>query len=105
MIAPPPVEVRELRKVFRQTASGEPVVAIDRLDLDIAPREVVAVVGQTGCGKSTLFDLMIGLERPTAGSIFIGGKTPSATSIISAARSPPCSSRIACCRGVPRSTM
>jgi NitT/TauT family transport system ATP-binding protein len=62
--------------VFRQTASGEPVVAIDRLDLDIAPREVVAIVGQTGCGKSTLFDLMIGLERPTAGSIFIGGKTP-----------------------------
>ena len=76
MIAPPPIKVRQLRKVFRQTASGEPVVAIDRLDLDIAPREVVAIVGQTGCGKSTLFDLMIGLERPTAGSIFIGGKTP-----------------------------
>jgi len=76
MIAPPPIEVRQLRKVFRQTAPGEPVVAIDRLDLDIAPREVVAIVGQTGCGKSTLFDLMIGLERPTAGSIFIGGKTP-----------------------------
>jgi NitT/TauT family transport system ATP-binding protein len=76
MIAPPPIEVRQLRKVFRQAASGEPVVAIDRLDLDIAPREVVAIVGQTGCGKSTLFDLMIGLERPTAGSIFIGGRTP-----------------------------
>ena len=76
MIAPPPIEVRQLRKVFRQTASGEPVVAIDRLDLDIAPREVVAIVGQTGCGKSTFFDLMIGLEQPTAGSIRIGEKTP-----------------------------
>jgi NitT/TauT family transport system ATP-binding protein len=51
-------------------------VAIDRLDLDIAPREVVAIVGQTGCGKSTFFDLMIGLEQPTAGSIRIGEKTP-----------------------------
>jgi NitT/TauT family transport system ATP-binding protein len=76
MNGPPPIEVRQLRKVFRQTASGQSVVAIERLDLDIAPREVVAIVGQTGCGKSTFFDLMIGLEQPTAGSIVIGGKTP-----------------------------
>ncbi len=73
---PPPIEVRQLRKVFRQTASGEPVVAIAALDLHIAPREVVAIVGQTGCGKSTFFDLMIGLEHPTSGSIVIGGRTP-----------------------------
>ena len=49
---PPPIEVRGLRKVFRQTTSGQSVVAIDRLDLTIAPKEVVAIVGQTGCGKS-----------------------------------------------------
>jgi NitT/TauT family transport system ATP-binding protein len=73
---PLPITVRALRKVFRQTTSGQSVVAIERLDLDIAPREVVAIVGQTGCGKSTFFDLMIGLESPTAGSIDIGGKTP-----------------------------
>jgi NitT/TauT family transport system ATP-binding protein len=73
---PPPIVVRQLRKVFRQATSGQSVVAIERLDLDIAPREVVAIVGQTGCGKSTFFDLMIGLEQPTAGSILIGGKTP-----------------------------
>jgi NitT/TauT family transport system ATP-binding protein len=74
--SPPPILVRNLRKVFRQTTTGQDVVAIDRLDLDIAPREVVAIVGQTGCGKSTLFDLMIGLERPSEGSIQIGDKTP-----------------------------
>jgi NitT/TauT family transport system ATP-binding protein len=73
---PPPIAVRSLRKVFRQTTSGQSVVAIEGLDLDIASREVVAIVGQTGCGKSTFFDLMIGLEAPTAGSIVIGGKTP-----------------------------
>jgi NitT/TauT family transport system ATP-binding protein len=73
---PPPIEVRGLRKLFRQTTSGQEVVAIDRLDLTIAPREVVAIVGQTGCGKSTFFDLMIGLEAPTGGSIRIGDKTP-----------------------------
>jgi NitT/TauT family transport system ATP-binding protein len=71
-----PIEVRGLRKVFRQATTGQSVVAIDRLDLTIAPREVVAIVGQTGCGKSTFFDLMIGLEAPTQGSIEIGGKSP-----------------------------
>lgn len=73
---PPPIEVRGLRKVFRQATSGQSVVAIDRLDLSIAPREVVAIVGQTGCGKSTFFDLMIGLEAPTEGSVRIGDKSP-----------------------------
>jgi len=68
--------VVQLRKVFRQSTSGQLVVAIEQLDLHIASREVVAIVGQTGCGKSTFFDLMIGLEQPTAGSIVIGGKTP-----------------------------
>jgi NitT/TauT family transport system ATP-binding protein len=73
---PPPINVRGLRKVFRQTTTGQSVIAIDRLDLTIAPREVVAIVGQTGCGKSTFFDLMIGLETPTEGSIQIGNRTP-----------------------------
>lgn len=76
MNGPPPIEVVQLRKVFRQSTSGQLVVAIEQLDLHIASREVVAIVGQTGCGKSTFFDLMIGLEQPTAGSIVIGGKTP-----------------------------
>jgi len=76
MSGPPPIEVRQLRKVYRQAVSGQAVVAIDGLDLTIAPREIVAIVGQTGCGKSTFFDLMIGLEAPSSGAISIGGKTP-----------------------------
>jgi NitT/TauT family transport system ATP-binding protein len=75
---PPPIEVRGLRKVFWQATSGQAVVAIDRLDLTIAPREVVAIVGQTGCGKSTFFDMMIGLEPPTEGTLRIGDKSPHA---------------------------
>jgi NitT/TauT family transport system ATP-binding protein len=75
---PPPIEVRGLRKVFRQATTGQAVVAIDRLDLIIAPKEVVAIVGQTGCGKSTFFDMMIGLEPPTEGTLRIGDKSPHA---------------------------
>jgi NitT/TauT family transport system ATP-binding protein len=76
MSASAAIEIAQLRKVFRQTTSGQSVVAINQLTLRIAPGELVAIVGQTGCGKSTLFDLLIGLEHPTGGSITIGGKTP-----------------------------
>ena len=78
MNGPPPIEVVQLRKVFRQSTSGQLVVAIENLDLHIASREVVAIVGQTGCGKSTFFDLAIGLEAPTEGSLRIGDKSPHA---------------------------
>lgn len=71
-----PIEIAGLRKVFRQTTTGESIDAIDQLTLRIEPGELVAIVGKTGCGKSTLFDLLIGLEHPTAGSITIGAKTP-----------------------------
>jgi NitT/TauT family transport system ATP-binding protein len=76
MSASAAIEISDLRKLFRQTTSGQSVVAIDRLTLRIEPGEMVAIVGQTGCGKSTLFDLLIGLEHPTAGRISIGDKTP-----------------------------
>lgn len=70
------IDIVGLRKVFRQTTTGQSVVAINSLTLNIAAGEMVAIVGQTGCGKSTLFDLLIGLEYPTEGRISIGGKTP-----------------------------
>jgi NitT/TauT family transport system ATP-binding protein len=76
MSEPSAIVVSELRKVFRQVATGQDIVAIDRLDIRLEPHEIVAIVGQTGCGKSTFFDLMIGLQSPTAGSVMIGGKTP-----------------------------
>ena len=76
MSEPAPIIVTGLRKVFRQVATGQDIVAIDKLDIRLDVHEIIAIVGQTGCGKSTFFDLMIGLQSPTAGSISIGGKTP-----------------------------
>jgi NitT/TauT family transport system ATP-binding protein len=70
------IEVRGLRKVFQQSGTGELVVAIEALDFDVAEGERVAIVGQTGCGKSTFLNLLIGLDRPTAGRIVVGGRTP-----------------------------
>jgi NitT/TauT family transport system ATP-binding protein len=56
------------------TSAGTAHTAVQDISLDIAPGEFVAVVGPTGCGKSTTLSLVSGLERPSAGTVTVGGK-------------------------------
>jgi ATP-binding cassette subfamily B protein len=63
------VDVRALR--FGYSANADPV--LDGVDLGLAPGEVVALVGATGSGKSTLCHLLAHLYQPEAGSVRIGG--------------------------------
>jgi NitT/TauT family transport system ATP-binding protein len=70
------IEVEGLRKVFHHTGTGEAVVAIERLDFVVREGDMVAIVGQTGCGKSTFLNVLIGLERPSHGRAAIGGRAP-----------------------------
>ncbi len=48
--------------------------AVDGVNLDIAPGEIVALVGESGCGKTTLARTMLGLERPTQGQVSFAGQ-------------------------------
>src|ERR1700724_986074 len=45
------------------------VVALDGIDLTIAPGEFVCIVGPSGCGKSTLLRILAGLDRASSGTI------------------------------------
>lgn len=56
---------------FRYTENG-PVI-IDDLSLKIRPGQYVAIVGATGCGKSTLMRLMLGFETPQKGAVYYDG--------------------------------
>jgi thiol reductant ABC exporter CydD subunit len=48
-------------------------LVLDGLDLELSPREVVALVGESGAGKSTIAGLLLGLLQPTSGRVTIGG--------------------------------
>lgn len=56
------------------TPSGEVFTALADLDMTVAPGEFCAVVGPTGCGKSTTLTLVSGLERPSAGQVRVDGR-------------------------------
>jgi NitT/TauT family transport system ATP-binding protein len=60
----------------RQDADGGSFRAIDGLSLDIAQGEMVALLGKTGCGKSTTFNLIAGLMEPSEGSVRVQGLDP-----------------------------
>src|SRR6201986_2012530 len=60
----------EIARLRREYVSGQgAVVAIDRVDLSVAPGEFLCIVGPSGCGKSTLLRILAGLDRQTAGAI------------------------------------
>jgi NitT/TauT family transport system ATP-binding protein len=51
-------------------------VAVEDLTFSVAREELVAIVGVTGCGKSTAFNLMLGLTAPTEGTVRVEGRDP-----------------------------
>jgi len=65
--AKPLVEIREVSKQF------DGVTAVDRVSLDILRGELFAILGSSGCGKTTLLRLLAGFEQPTSGRILIDG--------------------------------
>ena len=68
MTGPPLLEVRGLEVRFQQRG-GDVARAVDGVDLAVRPGEVLALVGESGCGKTTLARTILGLERPAAGEV------------------------------------
>src|SRR5262244_830823 len=65
----------ELRNITLNYDSGEnPVMALQDVSFSVEPAEFLCVVGQSGCGKTTMLNIAAGFLKPTKGEVVIGGK-------------------------------
>ena len=71
--APSPAEAPVRFEQVSFSYPARPVAVLDGLDLELAPGEAVALVGESGAGKSTVGALLLGLLEPESGRITIGG--------------------------------
>ncbi|HEV3171300.1 MAG TPA: ABC transporter ATP-binding protein [Actinocrinis sp.] len=67
------IEISGLTKRFL-TPKGEAFTALADVTFTVEPGQFCAVVGPTGCGKSTTLSMIAGLDRPSAGSVRVGGR-------------------------------
>src|SRR3981189_1020722 len=72
----PVIRFRDVSKVFRRANGRGDLLAVDKLSFEVAPGEIVAVLGKTGCGKSTMFNLVAGLIEPSSGEVAVSGHDP-----------------------------
>jgi NitT/TauT family transport system ATP-binding protein len=72
----PVISFKDVSKTFRRPDGSGDFVAMDRLSFTVDKGEIVAVLGKTGCGKSTMFNLLAGLIEPTSGKVEVTGHQP-----------------------------
>lgn len=68
----PLVQVKNLKKHFAIKGKGM-LHAVDDVSFDIYPGETLGLVGESGCGKSTVGNVLVRLHKPTAGEFMFGG--------------------------------
>lgn len=71
-MAEPLLCLRDIEVTF--AGRSGPVRAVDGVSLNVAPSEVVALVGESGCGKTTLLRSVLGLEPISAGTVHFAGR-------------------------------
>jgi len=76
MSGDPVILFERVSKIFPRPVFRDEFVAVERVDLAVDQGEMLALLGKTGCGKSTLFSMIAGLSRPSAGRVTVHGRDP-----------------------------
>jgi ABC-type lipoprotein export system ATPase subunit len=66
------IQLIDVTKIYDH--GDNPVIALDRIHLNISKGEFVAITGRSGCGKSTLINIIGGLDSPDQGQVIINGE-------------------------------
>jgi NitT/TauT family transport system ATP-binding protein len=74
VVAAPSAATLSLRRVTKTWPDG--THALDEIDLDLGPGELVTIVGPSGCGKSTVLRIVAGLEAATGGEVVVPESLP-----------------------------
>ncbi len=70
-VEPDRIEVLDVSKSFETKRTK--VLALDRISMKVSEGEFVCLVGQSGCGKTTLLNIIAGLEKPDTGKVLVSG--------------------------------
>ena len=70
--APPKFEARGVSRLFGH--GKKTTLAVDNVTFKIHDKEIVSLVGQSGCGKTVLAKMLLRLEKPTSGELLFNGK-------------------------------
>ena len=68
------LEVSNLEKIYKTRLSDNEVVALDNVNFSVEEGEYIAIMGESGSGKTTFLNLLALLDRPTKGNIVLEGK-------------------------------
>lgn len=75
------LSVENLAKLYPGSSRGEPLVVFEDVNFTIRRGEVVCVVGHSGCGKSTILNIIAGLDQASRGHVLMRGKEVTAPSL------------------------
>ena len=70
------IRFEDVSKIFNRPDGRGQFVAVEKLSFEIGKGEIVAVLGKTGCGKSTMFNIVAGLTEPSSGKASVIGHDP-----------------------------
>jgi len=68
------ISLKGVKKGFRSKESGHPVTVLDGIDLNVSKGKVVALFGPNGCGKTTILNIVAGIETADKGDVSASGK-------------------------------